>query len=126
MMPRRAARLGVAELPPPIDIEVVQLFLDARNPRLGGMDLSVEQQDEITKVLWEERAVNERVDSIATSGYWRHEELIACREAGKLVVVEGNRRLAAVKLLSDADLRQRLGISGLPTLSAAELERLKK
>ena len=37
----------------------------------------------------------------STSGYWEHEKLFAAREKGKLVVIEGNRRLAAVKLLLD-------------------------
>jgi hypothetical protein len=77
-------------------------------------------------VLWRERAVNELVDSIAASGYWEHEELFAAREAGKLVVIEGNRRLAAVKLLLDPDLRARIGATGVPTPRPRDKEKLKR
>jgi hypothetical protein len=59
------------------------------------------------------------------SGYWRHEELFAAKDGGKLVVIEGNRRLAAVKLLTDDGLRNRLGINGLPTLSPADRQKLE-
>jgi len=111
-------------LPAPADRPVGELNLDPHNPRLAGLDLSVDQQDEITRVLWQDRAVNELVDSIANNGYWRHEELFASREADKLIVIEGNRRLAAVKLLTDDELRNRLGIAGLPTLRASEKTKL--
>ncbi len=98
-------------------IEVGRLYLDPTNPRLAGHSLSFEQQDEILLWLWREKAVDEIVASIASSGYWRHEELFACEEFDCLVVVEGNRRLAAVKLLLDADLRNRLRIRSVPEIS---------
>jgi hypothetical protein len=113
-------------LQPPTPLLVKDLYLDPKNPRLAGENFSVDQQDEIAKILWQDRAVNELVDSIAASGYWQHEELFAAKESGKLVVIEGNRRLAAVKLLTDDALRNRLGISGLPVLSQAEKQKLEK
>jgi hypothetical protein len=58
-------------------IWVKDLNLDPENPRLAGLNLTVNDQEEILKVLWTERAVNELVDSIATTGYWQHEELFA-------------------------------------------------
>jgi ParB-like chromosome segregation protein Spo0J len=51
-------------------------------------------------------AVDEVALSIAENGFYRHEPLYAARESGKLNVVEGNRRLAAVKLLRDEKLRR--------------------
>jgi hypothetical protein len=112
-------------LPPPEPQLVSDLYLDAKNPRLAGHDLRIEDQDEIAKLLWKDRSVNELVDSIAASGYWQHEELFAAKEVGKLVVIEGNRRLAAVKLLTDDALRNRIKVSGLPELSAVEKKRLE-
>lgn len=112
-------------LPAAKPVSVDELFLDPDNPRLAGMDLTVADQDQILRVLWQERAVNELVDSIATSGYWEHEELFACRESGKLVVIEGNRRLSAVKLLVDEQLRNTIGVSGLPQISADAKRKLK-
>jgi hypothetical protein len=125
-MTTRQNRPTTATLPSPKKIPVKDLYLDSHNPRLAGLGLTVDQQDEIIKNLWQDRAVNELVDSIATSGYWEHEELFATKEEGKLVVIEGNRRLAAVKLLLDEGLRTRIGASGIPDLAAEEKEKLKE
>lgn len=100
------------------------LFLDAKNPRLADAKLNVNDQIGILKILWKEKAVNELVDSIAANGYWSHEELFAAKESGKLIVIEGNRRLAAVKLLLDDDLRQVIGAAGIPRLNAEQKKRL--
>src|SRR6185295_1434269 len=107
-------------------IDVIDLYLDPNNPRLAGKHLSLEEQPEILRVLWQERAVNELVASIASNGYWQHEVLFATREAGKIVVIEGNRRLAAVKLLTDENIRAKVKASGVPSLSAEAKKRLKK
>jgi hypothetical protein len=52
--------------------------------------------------------------------------MFATKEDGRLVVVEGNRRLAAVRLLVDADLRQDVGATDLPTISATAKKALDK
>jgi hypothetical protein len=114
-----------AGLPLATPVPIDELNLDPENPRLAGMDLTVDDQDKILKILWQERAVNELVDSIFTSGYWEYEELFACRESGKLVVIEGNRRLSAVKLLVDDQLRNRVGVSGLPQITAEAKKKLR-
>ncbi len=113
-------------LPAPKPEPVANLFLDHMNPRLASLHLTIDDQDEITQVLWRERTVNELVDSIATSGFWEHEELFAANEDGKLVVIEGNRRLAAVKLLLDEKPRTRIGATGVPDLTAEAKKRLQK
>ena len=53
--------------------------------------------------------VQELVQSIVASGYFEHEPLIVAKENGKSVVIEGNRRLAAVKILLDRNLANELG-----------------
>ena len=50
-------------------------------------------------MLWEMMDVKELTLSIAASGYFPHEPVIVAMEGGSKVVIEGNRRLAAVKLL---------------------------
>jgi ParB/Sulfiredoxin domain len=105
-------------------IEVDELYLDPRNPRLAGKELSIDDQEAILGLLWQERAVNELVDSIASSGYWQHEVLFATREDGKLVVIEGNRRLAAVKLLLSDRLRGKVKAIGIPSISPEAKKRL--
>jgi hypothetical protein len=71
-------------------------------------------------------AVEEVAMSIAYSGYFEHEPLFVEENGdGKYVVIEGNRRLAAVKLLVDAGLRQKVKATRLPTIDGAAIEKLK-
>lgn len=112
-------------LPAAKAVAVRDLYLDPQNPRLADLQLTVDQQDKIAQVLWQDRAVNELVDSIAINGYWPHEELLASTEDGKLVVIEGNRRLAAVKLLLDEGLRTRIGATGIPELPTEAKQKLE-
>lgn len=101
------------------------LRFDARNPRLSeDEDVS---QAELLMRLWRDFAVDELALSIAANGFFPHEPLFAAEEDGELVVVEGNRRLAAVRLLRHATLRADVGATDLPRISkrrAAELESL--
>jgi len=61
--------------------------------------------------------VDEVAMSIAASGFWEYEPLFVVQEDGQNVVIEGNRRLAAVKILRDKALQARLKISDLPQIS---------
>src|SRR4051794_14238585 len=111
----------ISEKSPPGEVTLVatkDLFFDSENPRLveaGGP----ESQREIIRVLWREFAVDEIALSIAANGFFPYEPLFVAKEDGRLVVVEGNRRLAAVRLLADADLRRDVGATDLPTIDAA-------
>ena len=78
--------------------DVSELAFDEKNPRLAEFDTDG-GEPEIIKMLWEMMDVKELVLSIAASGYFHHEPVIVAREGGRDVVIEGNRRLAAVKLL---------------------------
>jgi len=94
------------------------LLLDAKNPRLVEHEFSTfSDQDRILKVLWQEMAVDELALSIATNGFFQNEPLFAEEESKRLVVIEGNRRLAAVKLLLDESLREKIGAVGIPKIS---------
>lgn len=114
------------DLEAPQLVSVQNLYLDPENPRLAGLELTVDDQDKIARILWQDRAVSELVDSIAATGYWQHEELFAAPQGRKLVVIEGNRRLAAVKLLVDDGLRGRIGVQSIPELSASNKDKLKQ
>jgi ParB-like nuclease domain len=81
-------------------IGVSELNFDLQNPRLvefaKGRALTPE---EVLEILWEEMDVRELVHSMASSGFFPHEPLIVAKESGKNVVIEGNRRLAALNVL---------------------------
>jgi hypothetical protein len=108
------------------DISVDDLFLDPRNPRLTDLGLGNNPtQIQIVDALWSKMAVDEVALSIAENGFYRHEPLYAAKEQGKLYVVEGNRRLAAVKLLRDAKLRNQVRANSLPPIGAAAKKSLE-
>ena len=99
-------------------MEVGKLCLDKDNPRLAEFALGDKPtQQELLKILWQKVAVDEVAMSIAARGYFPHEPLFVEEEGDKLVVIEGNRRLAAVKLLLDAEARKRLRIADLPSIN---------
>lgn len=82
---------------------VASLHLDAKNPRLGR-ETSVRAPREIIRHLFEHDKAMEVARSIAARGYFPNEPLLAIKEGGQLVVVEGNRRLAALKALREPGL----------------------
>ncbi len=100
-------------------IPVENLLFDAKNPRLAEFGLSEDAtQSQILQTLWKNMAIQEIAMSIAHSGYFNHEPLFVERGPGnKFVVIEGNRRLAAVNLLLHAELRERLKATDLPAIS---------
>ena len=81
-------------------------------------------ETEIVQVLWNEMDVHELVLSIAASGFFQHEPLIIMQEADANVVIEGNRRLAAVKVLLEPTL---VGDSAkdIPPISKADKKQLR-
>lgn len=79
------------------------LHFDYKNPRLVESG-PLRNENEIITTLWEQMGVNEIVMSILANGFFENEALYAIDEDGKLIVVEGNRRLAAAKIILNPDL----------------------
>jgi len=88
------------------------LHLDLMNPRVP--DEAFASEDEVLEYLLDHADVDELVQSILGSGWLDYEPLIVLGEGN--VVLEGNRRLAALRIISDAALRERLkiGLSSQP------------
>ena len=84
------------------NVDVSQLLLDEENPRLPS---SVDRtQQAMLDYIANTTAIEELMDAIAENGYFPGEPLIVVKhktESGKYTVVEGNRRLTALKLLQD-------------------------
>lgn len=97
---------------------VSDLTFDCNNPRLPEFGLTRNSTEaEVIRVLWTAMDVRELVLSIAASGFFRHEPLIVALEHGKNVVIEGNRRLAAVKILMDPAIAESLNAE-VPIIAA--------
>lgn len=92
---------------------VDDFFLDPKNPRLGRHFVdSKPTQDKILKTMLDDWGLEEIGTSFLESGFWTQEALVVVNEPlrGKvrMVVVEGNRRLAALKLLHGAHTQYEL------------------
>lgn len=85
--------------------KVVSLKLDDQNPRLPANNNGKRPtQPHIIDYLAIREGAYDLAKDIATLGYFVNEEPIVCKEGTKYVVLEGNRRVAACKILINPDL----------------------
>jgi predicted transcriptional regulator len=104
------------------ELKITGLKLDPQNPRIPQADEPLSQMELIAELVNHDD-VFDLAKKISQQGFYPTETLVAVREEGSLWVVEGNRRLAALKLLHNADLApaaqvarfKRLREHGLPT-----------
>jgi hypothetical protein len=131
---------------PQVNKSVSLLHLDSQNPRLPE-EAQGKSEEKLLIVLYKEFFLDELADSMAQNGYFDEEPLVAVplnlpldledvdpsssefrdfvsRDSTELVVVEGNRRLATVKLLLDLELREKLRIKHWPNLSKQVIDDL--
>jgi hypothetical protein len=83
-------------------IPLAKLVLDKKNPRLPRSVKRTESA--MMAYIAESTAIEDLMQSIAANGYFGGEPVIAVpdtKTAGQYVVVEGNRRLTALRLLHD-------------------------
>ena len=83
-------------------VPVGQLLLDPDNPRLPE-ELQGSSQAKILEYLRANAVLEELARSYLNNGFFPHEHLIVTPHNGSFVVLEGNRRLAAVKVLLEDD-----------------------
>lgn len=101
---------------------VRSLQFDTQNPRLRGEEGDDLTQQQIFDTLWRDFAVSEVAASIAANGYFEYEPMFVATEGGHPVVIEGNRRLAAVKALI-GELTPPAGV--LPKITKTAREKLE-
>jgi len=96
----------MTQAPPVEDWAVTHLLLDPENPRLPA-DLREREQIELLRYFVVHYDLEELGWSMAEKGYFAEEPLLTtlAEDPDYRVVVEGNRRLAALKLLTDAEAR---------------------
>ena len=142
---------GLGKKRPQLDLPVEKLFLDPENPRLpetvqGG------NEDTLLLTLYKDFDLRELAGSLSQNGYFDEEPLVAIpkdlptkfkgktyeqlnkdkdyysfinNSDTKFIVVEGNRRLAAVKTLLSSELRTKLKIKEWPDASPQVKEDIK-
>ena len=86
------------------DATLDELYLDPKNPRLGRHhDKANSTQEEVLEMMQDWVLDELAISYIESGGFWTHEALLVVKEElygeQRLVVVEGNRRLAALKCL---------------------------
>ena len=105
-------------------VPVHLLEFDRENPRFTPDKRPEDDSDEaIIRLLDRTSDLGELVQSISYNGYINIEPMIVFLRDGCLVVLEGNRRLAAVKVLRDPDLAATCRIA-LPDISDEVLRSL--
>ena len=79
-------------------IPITKLQLDSKNPRLINQSVEVTEEAIIAQ-LYRSAELEELLQSISSNGYLDIEPLIAMQDAenDKLIVLEGNRRLATLR-----------------------------
>ena len=118
----------VAEAPIQM-VNVADLRLDARNPRRTDRDIRRTQRNLLIE-LHGRFDLDDLIASLSANGYFSEEPLIAVLEPGKPIdvppytVVEGNRRLAALKILLFNEDREAVKAKQLPTVTENVRSRL--
>ena len=90
--------------------ETSSLELDPENPRLPE-ELTKRPQPELLRYLYDTQALEEIAQSLVDNGFFTHEPLIILEtkaKSSKYIVLEGNRRLAAIMILRDLKVAEGL------------------
>jgi hypothetical protein len=97
-------------------IALEDLRFDRANPRLLESEIAgrvtKSTEEDIGRALWRELHAEEITMSIVAAGaFFSHEPLMVERDGrkGSFTVIEGNRRLVAVKAIVDPDFRREIG-----------------
>lgn len=95
-------------------IHVDNLEYDPENPRLPSTLIKVNDESEVIDWMLKDASIIELMGSIGEKGFFPAEPLLVVenhKRKGKFIVVEGNRRLTAVKLLRKPELAKRRSVA---------------
>lgn len=109
-----------------IKIEVGKLEFDRKNPRLLEFELPESApESEVIDLLWDTMNIEELIMSIVANGFFQHEPVFFIAENNKNFVIEGNRRLAALKIILDDKLMKKY-CPRFPNISEIEKQSLSE
>ena len=105
----------------PTEVEASYLSFDRKNPRYSSeKELPHETDEDIVRFLAETSDLGELLQSISTSGYVDIEPLIVLGEEDEVIVLEGNRRLAALRVLANQNFAIKCGLPPQPVAEGKE------
>lgn len=106
-------------------VQVQKLLFDPQNPRLPGN--FAQDQPQIFRFLVDEIGIEDLLSSMASSGAIEGDPMIArpAERPGEFYVIEGNRRLAALKLLNGIRIGDGSPEPALPSLNTDVADSLK-
>lgn len=85
------------------ELDPRKLQLDPQNPRLPPVDRG-NTQERIIEMMIERFSVSEIAESICSAGFQPIDPFLGYRDGNKEIILEGNRRLATIKLLLQPEL----------------------
>jgi hypothetical protein len=111
--PKVISDIDEVPLGEPVRVDTDLLQLDSHNPRLIISESDARNDEAIIRELHDEGELGELLQSISANGYLDFEPLVVTQKKGAkhLTVLEGNRRLAALRILTDSKLATKLSIS---------------
>src|SRR5271155_2801741 len=111
--------MPIPDIPPKTTGKVPTKLLDfdPQNPRLIEDGTHDPDDSQIIKILADGSDLAEVVASVAANGYIDIEPLIVQRKGQRFRVLEGNRRLAAIRILQHPELAKGTGIT-VPAISS--------
>jgi hypothetical protein len=133
-LPSRKTKRTAATRPSPRGeprtLPITWLRLDPENPRLPE-STEVGDEPSLVQILARDYSLLELGQSLADNGYFAEEPLAVIHDpdqesAERFLVIEGNRRLAALELLTDASLRQKLRMTEWDALAQSAKYDLSK
>lgn len=83
------------------EFAIEELYLDSKNIRIPT---NLKTQNALIQDLFTNEDAFDIVKSLSHNSFYPDEVPIAIKERGKLIIIEGNRRLAALKALSNPDI----------------------
>ena len=114
--------VGPLQGKPILMIELSDLYLDSKNPRRTSSNINMDQRALIEE-LYQRYDINDLLVSLCSNGYFSEEPLIgipvssAASGAARYTVVEGNRRLAALKILLFDEFRDVANPKAIPEVT---------
>lgn len=107
-----------------IYIPIADLEYDKENPRLPHSVVDSKNESDVIDWMLKDASIIELMGSIGEKGFFPAEPLLVVKKGttNKYTVIEGNRRLTAVKLLNDPGLATRR----LPSIKSLVDEAIKK